>query len=120
MQELEALYWRFDNYSNIAIASFFGILAGTIAFVAILPLETLANPTILTYLSALGILLIVSVSIEVSFVVAFAKTSQAVGKCQNCNHRLKSHENKKGETHRCTRSNWRFQRCTCEHFVRAV
>src|SRR5690606_15802046 len=103
MQDLKGLYWRFDNYSNIALASFFGILAGTIAFVAILPLETLANPAILTYLSALGILLIVSVSVEASFVVAFDKISQAVGKCQNCNHRLKSHENKKGETHRCTR-----------------
>src|SRR5690606_22128361 len=115
MQELEALYWRFDNYSNIAIASFFGVLAGTIAFVAILPLETLANPAILTYLSALGILLIVSVSVEASFVIAFLKISQVVGKCQNCGHRLKSHENKKGETHQCTQRN-----CDCNQFVRAV
>ena len=115
MQELKALYWRFDNYSNIAIASCFGVLAGTIAFVAILPLETLANPAILTYLSALGILLIVSVSVEGSFVIAFLKISQVVGKCQNCGHRLKSHENKKGETHQCTQRN-----CDCNQFVRAV
>src|SRR5690606_25493056 len=115
MQELKALYWRFDNYSKIAIISFFGVLAGTIGFVMILPLETLTNPTIIMYLNMLFMLLIVSVSVEGSFVIAFLKISRVVGKCQNCGHRLKSHENKKGETHQCTQRN-----CDCNQFGRAV
>lgn len=116
--QIKQLYWRFNKFVDLASYVHYGILAGIIVLVLVIPLESWENSSVAGYFLLLVVALFISWIVEIILALAHKQVSNVIGKCQVCGHRLRRHENAKGVTHPCRYRNWNFKKCNCDHFVR--